>query len=486
METNTDYSVFTTRQKKVSIMIVSFAAMISPLSGSMYYPATSTLAAHYGVSTSMIQLTITTYQIMQGLAPSLLANLSDTHGRRPAYALCLAVYLAANVGLALQDRYAALLALRCLQSAGSSATVALAAGSVADLATRAERGRFVAYAALGVTLGPALGPVLGGLLAAYAGWRAIFWFLAAFAAGLGALYAVAAPETARRVVGNGGVPPPPLLMTPAQAWRRRRRQCATGRGAAEAAAGGRKQRGRRVDPLAALRILAEREGGVTLGFGSLMYGGYFMVLTTLPLELGARFGFGAARVGLCYLPIFAGSILSRSTAGRLLDWNFRRHAKRLGIAIVSNRQPRMEGFPIEAARLQVCLPMIYATAVSVVVYGWVMQSNSSLAGIEVSLFFLGLCNSGGLSGLNTLVIDTHQDSPATALAANNLFRCLVSAGATALAVPLINRIGIGWTSVFIAGVWIAFSPLLWLVLLCGASWREAKRAKEEDASRENP
>jgi predicted MFS family arabinose efflux permease len=108
-----------------------------------------------------------------------------------------------------------------------------------------------------------------------------------------------------------------------------------------------------------------------------------------------------------------------------------------------------------------------------------METQSSLPAIEVVLFFLGLFSSGGLAGLNTLVVDTHQESPATAMAANNLFRCLVSAAATAVAVPLIDRIGMGWTSVFIAGVWLLFSPLLWLVLFRGMKWRREKKAKME-------
>ena len=369
--------------------------------------------------------------------------------------------------------------LRCLQSTGSSVTVALGAGSVADMVTRAERGKYISYASLGVTLGPALGPIIGGLLTEYLGWRAIFWFLTIFSAAVFPIYFIFIPETARSVVGNGSIPPSRLVMTPFQHIERKRNPMP----ASEADQATLKAKRKRLNPFAALKILGEKEGGVTLGFGALMYGGYFMILTTLPTELTARFDFNSVKVGLCYLPIFIGGICSRSTAGWALDWNFRRHAKRLGVEISKNRQPDIDNLPIEAARLQISIPMIYGTAASVLAYGWTMQTKSSLAGIEVTLFFLGLFNSGGLSGLNTLVVDTHQESPATALAANNLFRCLVSAGATAVAVPLINRIGIGWTSVFIAGVWLCFSPCLWLVLIYGAEWRQEEKDEKDKVKR---
>jgi len=118
---------------------------------------------------------------------------------------------------------------------------------------------------------------------------------------------------------------------------------------------------------------------------------------------------------------------------------------------------------------------------SKLVNGWAMESKSSLAGIEASLFFMGLFFSGALNGMNTLIVDTHADRPATAVAANNLFRCLVGAGAAAVAIPWINRLGMGWTAVMIAGIWLIFSPCLWLVLFRGAKWRadlEQKKAEK--------
>jgi hypothetical protein len=57
------YSVFTARQKRITVIIVSFVAMISPLSGTIYFPALTSLAADFNVSMSSIQLSITTYQV---------------------------------------------------------------------------------------------------------------------------------------------------------------------------------------------------------------------------------------------------------------------------------------------------------------------------------------------------------------------------------------------------------------------------------------
>ncbi|QQK40799.1 Siderophore transporter, RhtX/FptX family [Penicillium digitatum] len=76
-------------------------------------------------SGSLINLTITTYLIFQGLAPSLIGSFSDIYARRPAYIIAFVIYLGANIGLALQNNLTALMILRCVQSSGSSGTIAI-------------------------------------------------------------------------------------------------------------------------------------------------------------------------------------------------------------------------------------------------------------------------------------------------------------------------------------------------------------------------
>jgi hypothetical protein len=71
-----------------------------------------------------------------------------------------------------------------------------------------------------------------------------------------------------------------------------------------------------------------------------------------------------------------------------------------------------------------------------------------------------------------------------AVAANNLLRCLFGAGAVAAAVPLIERIWMGWMCTFVAGIWLVFSLLLWAVYKWEYGWREQKRLKEGETADE--
>ena len=174
-----------------------------------------------------------------------------------------------------------------------------------------------------------------------------------------------------------------------------------------------------------------------------------------------------------------GSLISVVTAGKLIDWNYRRWAQRLGRPVVRNRQDDLSGFPIEAARLQVALPLLYLSGASIVLFGWLVDKSAHIAGPCVALFIFGYTLITVSNVMNILIVDTNPGKPATATAANNLVRCWLGAGATAAVVPLVNAIGIGWTCSLLAFIWIGFSPLLWLLMARGPRWRDEMKVKQQ-------
>jgi predicted MFS family arabinose efflux permease len=143
------YSAFSKRKKQFIVFMAAFAGFFSPLTANIYFPALNTLTKELHTSSSLINLTLTTYMIFQGLAPTFFGDLADMAGRRPAYFIGFIIYIGANIGIALQDSFAALLILRCIQSTGSSSTIALGAGVVGDIATSAERGIYMGFVMMG-------------------------------------------------------------------------------------------------------------------------------------------------------------------------------------------------------------------------------------------------------------------------------------------------------------------------------------------------
>jgi len=114
------YSIFTRAEKRWIVFLVAYAGLFSPLSSFIYYPALFNLAQDLNITLTMANLSITTYMLVSGIAPSILGDMADTLGRRPLFLFAILTYTIANVGLAIQRSYPALLVLRMLQSAGSS------------------------------------------------------------------------------------------------------------------------------------------------------------------------------------------------------------------------------------------------------------------------------------------------------------------------------------------------------------------------------
>lgn len=108
-EVASPYTVFTRPAIRVIVALVGVAMLFSPLSANIYFPAMDQLQDDLDVSAQQINLTITSYLVFQAIAPALFGNAADIIGRRPSFLVMFAIYTAANIGLALQSTYAALL-----------------------------------------------------------------------------------------------------------------------------------------------------------------------------------------------------------------------------------------------------------------------------------------------------------------------------------------------------------------------------------------
>ncbi|KAJ5373163.1 Kynureninase [Penicillium concentricum] len=470
-----DYSVFTVSQRRYIVFMASWAGFFSPVSSQIYFPALNTLAKDLHVSNSLINLTLTSYMIFQGLSPMFIGDFADKVGRRPAYILCFTIYIAANIGLAVQNNYVALFVLRCLQSAGSSTTIALSSGVVSDVATASQRGSYMGFVTAGSLMGPSVGPVIGGLLSQYLGWRAIFWFLTIFAAAFMVPFLVSFPETARGIVGDGSLPPQKWNMSLISYLKSRK---AREEGAISTAIAS-KQKLKFPNPFQTLAIVFQKDTGLILFCNAILFAGFYDVSASIPSIFNELYGLDDLQVGLCYIPFGLGATIASIVNGKFLDFNYRRLAKQLNFPLTKNRETDLRNFPIEKARLQLAFPLLAFGSISVLVFGWFLNYGIHLAAPTCILFLMGLTLTGAFNTISTLLVDLYPTQAAKATAANNFGRCLLGAGATALIDPMLSTMGRGWCFTFIALVMMATMPLLLIVIRKGPEWREERRLKEE-------
>lgn len=94
----------------------------------------------------------------------------------------------------------------------------------------------------------------------------------------------------------------------------------------------------------------------------------------------------------------------------------------------------------------------------------------------VLLFIASFAITAAYNVMNVLIVDLYYSTPATAMAANNLVRCLLGAAATAIVHPMIKAVGRGWTYTYVGLIVVSVVPILVLVLLHGLRWRKKGEA----------
>ncbi|KAK9449048.1 major facilitator superfamily domain-containing protein [Limtongia smithiae] len=472
------YTVFPISVRRAICAAATLSILLSPFATSIYFPSISLIAKDLGVSVEKIDLTVTTYMIFQGVSPTFWASLADATGRRPVYLGCITVFVIANLCLALQHTYVGLLVLRMLQSAGSSATVAIGAGTVADITVPADRGFWMGLLGAGSTVAPAVAPVLGGVLSlTKESWRASFWLL--FAAGAVLLVALVLwmPETGRMVVGNGSIAPRGVFNRPLlDVLLGTRRHGYIVQGAELPRAAGR----RLPNPLRCVKILVQKDVATVLVGHALVYAAFYAVTIGFSSQLPSVYGLSTLKTGLCFLPFGFGVCVGSIGGGKVLDKQFRQSAARAGYT--DPRAVRQDpDFPLEHARLRLIWYPIIVCAVLSAAFGWSFRRSATLA---APLVLIGA--EGGAMGMffttvQVLLVDLYPQESASVTAANNLVRCLLGAGASAVVEAVIEKVGMGWTYVIVAGMQLLSLPLFAVEYTQGGRWRRERFARVEAA-----
>lgn len=169
------HSVAPDTQARRRILTVLFIGVfMAAIDAAVIAPAVPALRAAFGVDNSQVGMVTIVFSLAIMSSTTLMAALSDRHGRRPVYLLCVAGFALGSLLIALAPAFWVILVGRAIQGFSAGGINPTASAVVGDAFPPAERGK--ALGLIGATFGMAflLGPLLASLILVVLSWHWIF------------------------------------------------------------------------------------------------------------------------------------------------------------------------------------------------------------------------------------------------------------------------------------------------------------------------
>ena len=150
-------------------VLLGMLAAIAPLSTDMYLPALPSMMTAFGVTPSVIQLTLTASMAGMALGQIAVGPISDDKGRRLPLMVGMAIFTLSTVGCIWSPSIQIFLIFRLIQGCAGGAGIVLSRAIARDL---------FAMLMLVNGIAPILAPVIGGQILRFAPWEGVFLFIA--------------------------------------------------------------------------------------------------------------------------------------------------------------------------------------------------------------------------------------------------------------------------------------------------------------------
>ncbi|EGW34249.1 multidrug resistance transporter [Spathaspora passalidarum NRRL Y-27907] len=461
------YTILTKKEKYAIAVLISASSIWSTLSSSIYFPALTILSHDFDVSPGIINISIVAYFIFQGISPTLLATVADTYGRRPCVLLCLVCYTGVCIGLSQSNVYWLLAFLRCLQAAAISPIIAVTAGILSDITTRADRGSYIGTVSGIQLIGQGFGALVGAGVVSRWGWQGVFVLLAIGSGFMFICCVVFLPETNRSIVGNMSVPPKyiynqsPVVHFP----------CCSHRLTNDVSTLSPRTS---ANIFAPYKIFFKPAVFFTLLAGGFQFTAWTMNLTTLSTSMQVDYGFSVVHVGLCYLAPGMGTLVGSVGTGRLLDYTYRRRKTAYDSTYGHLPKEQQPPFDLFGARFQTAIFTSVIIVVFLIVFGWCIEKHTNIAPILISSFMISLAAVSFMGCMNTLLVDLFPNQGSAATSCLNLMRCLLGAAGVGALSAMIDAMGTGGTYTLMSGFCIISFLILSYLSQRAKKKREAK------------
>lgn len=161
--------------KWIVAMVVIIGVFMAILDSTIVNIAIPRLQTAFGADLHSVQWVLTGYILAQGVATPTVAFFADRLGTKRLYIIALAAFTAGSALCGLAWSLPILIFFRVVQGVGGAALFPLSLTLIFREFPPQERGAAMGLFGVPALLAPALGPTLGGYIVTYAGWQLIFY-----------------------------------------------------------------------------------------------------------------------------------------------------------------------------------------------------------------------------------------------------------------------------------------------------------------------
>ncbi|WKY47628.1 MFS transporter [Eubacteriaceae bacterium ES3] len=158
----------------IILVVVLLIIFMATLDGSIVNVALPVMSQSLNVSTSSIQLVVTSYLITVSALILIFGRLGDLLGKSRVFKFGIVIFTFGSLLCGLSHSFMMLVISRIIQAIGSAATMANSQGIITHVFPAHERGRALGMTGTFVALGALTGPALGGLIVGALSWEYIF------------------------------------------------------------------------------------------------------------------------------------------------------------------------------------------------------------------------------------------------------------------------------------------------------------------------
>lgn len=277
-------------------LLLAAVTALGPFSIDTYLPSFADIGTSLAASALEVQQTLTAYLVPFAFMSLWHGAISDAFGRRRVLLAGLVLYLLATLAAVVAVDIGQLWLARAAQGLTAGSGIVIARAIIRDLHAGPEAQRLMAQVTMIFALAPAIAPIIGGFLQDWFGWRAVFAFLALFAALLLVVCVRWLPET----------------LPPAQ--RQSLRPGSLLRAYAAAAGD---------------RIFMAASTAVAFNFT-----GIFLYVLSAPIFLVEHLGLSAREFGWLFIPLTSGLMAGAWLSGRLAGRRSARRTIALGFVLM--------------------------------------------------------------------------------------------------------------------------------------------------------